>query len=102
MDYSEFNTQDDYEAGLKKLNTEIMSGSVPDILDTSGLPFQRFGQRGYLEDLWPFIENDPDLGREGVMEHVLEAASQEGKLYHLFDSFAIKTVAGAKNAVGVK
>ena len=99
-DYSEFNTQDDYEAGLKKLNTEIMSGSVPDILDTSGLPFQRFGQRGYLEDLWPFIENDPDLGREGVMEHVLEAASQEGKLYHLFDSFAIKTVAGAKNAVG--
>ena len=40
-DYSEFNTQDDYNAGLTKLNTEIIAGKVPDILDTSGLPIHQ-------------------------------------------------------------
>jgi hypothetical protein len=33
-DYSEYNTNDDYTAGLTKLTTEIISGKVPDILDT--------------------------------------------------------------------
>ena len=31
-DYSEYATDDDYNAGLTKLNTEIISGNVPDIL----------------------------------------------------------------------
>jgi hypothetical protein len=30
QDYSEYNTGDDYTAGLTKLGTEILSGKVPD------------------------------------------------------------------------
>lgn len=61
-DYSEFNTAEDYQAGLTKLNTEIAAGNVPDLLNVSGLPIQQYGAKGLLEDLWPFIEQDPRSG----------------------------------------
>ncbi len=100
-DYSEFNTADDYNAGLTKLNTEIIAGQVPDILDASGLPINRYGANGLLEDLWPFIENDEEIGgREGVMEEVFEAAQQEGRLYQVFSGFTIRTAVGATSVVG--
>lgn len=100
-DYSEFNTNDDYTAGLTKLNTEIIAGKVPDILDTAQLPIHQYGGKGLLEDLWPYIEGDEELGgREGVMEEVLRAAEQDGELYRLFDSFTIRTAVGASGTVG--
>lgn len=100
-DYSEFNTQDDYNAGMTKLNTEIIAGKVPDILDTNGLPIHQYGGKGLLEDLWPFIEKDEELGgREGVMQEVLEASEQDGALYRLFNSFTIRTAVGAERVVG--
>ena len=99
-DYSEFNTEENASAGLSKLNTEIVAGAVPDMLDTTSLPMRQYGAKGILEDLWPFIESDPDLGREAVMERVLQANEQGGKLYEIFNSFYIITVAGASRIVG--
>lgn len=102
-DYSEFNTTDDYNAGLTKLNTEVIAGQVPDILDTNGLPIHQYGAKGLLEDLWPYIEGDEELGgREGLMEKVLEAAQDDGKLYQIFNSFNIRTAVGATGVVGEK
>lgn len=99
-DYSEFNTNGDYQAGLKKLNTEIGAGQLPDLLDTNGLRVQQYGAKGILEDLWPFIENDPELGRDKLMVRPLEAVSQDGKLYQIFSSFSIQSVMGATRVVG--
>lgn len=99
-DYSEFNTADDYDAGLTKLNTEIIAGQVPDILDTNGLNIRQYGAKGLLEDLWPYIEADEALSREGVMQNVLQAAEQNGALYQIFSSFNIRTLTGASVVVG--
>lgn len=100
-DYSEYNTADNVSAGLTKLNTEILAGNMPDLLDvTDGLPLRQYAVRGMLEDLWPFIESDPDLGREGVMERVLEADEIDGKLCRVFPRFALETVAGSSAVVG--
>ena len=100
-DYSEFATAEDSSAGLTRLNTEIVAGNVPDMLETSSIPLRQYAAKGLLEDLWPYIENDTDIGgRAGVMEHVLNAAEQDGKLYEIFTNFAIRTVAGPKNIVG--
>ena len=99
-DYSEFNTAEDYKAGLTKLNTEIAAGNVPDILNVSGLPIQQYGAKGLLEDLWPYIDNDPDLGRDAIMGNVFKAAEQDGKLYQVFSTFSIQTVVGATKVVG--
>ena len=99
-DYSEYSTEDDYTAGITKLNTEILAGKVPDII-VSSLPIRQYGAKGILEDLWPYIENDTEIGgREGVMERVFQAAEQDGKLYQVFDTFGISTVIGSRKQLG--
>lgn len=48
-DYAEYNTDDDYSAGLTKLNTEIMSGVIPDMMITTnpaGRPLRGEGRIG--------------------------------------------------------
>lgn len=64
------------------------------------MPYRQMAQKGYLEDLWPYIENDPDLGREGVLEAPLKAAEVDGGLYVLFDEVWINTLTGAEGVVG--
>ena len=99
-DYSEYATDEDYMAGITKLNTEILAGKVPDILSVDSLPLRQYGAKGILEDLWPYIDNDPELGREKLMDRVFTAAEQDGKLYQVFDSFSIQTIIGSTKVVG--
>lgn len=101
-DYAEFDTDGSGKASLQKLNTEILAGRIPDILDTRGLPLRQYGAKGVLEDLWPHIENDPDLGREALMTRPLEANEQDGKLYEIFSTFSIRTAVGPTKIVGDK
>lgn len=101
-DYSQFNTEDDPSGGLSRLSTEIIAGKIPDILVTDGMPLDQLAAKGMLEDLWPWIDGDTELGgREALMEHVFDVASDsEGHLYQVFSSFTIDTVAGAPSVVG--
>ena len=101
QDYSEYNTQDDYSAGLTKLSTEIISGKVPDIMVVDGLPIRQYGAKGLLEDLLPYIEADEELGgREGLVEPVLNAMLQDGKLYQICSTFSINTATTSKQLAG--
>lgn len=92
----------------KRLLTEILAGQIPDIIDLYAgegwnsfqLPYQRLAQKGYLEDLWPFIENDPSLGRDRLLEAPLRAAEVDGGLYMIFGAVSISTLAGDVNVVG--
>lgn len=102
LDYSEYNTEEDYSAGLTKLKTEIMSGKVPDIIDLSGLPVEELAAKGILADLYTFIDNDSELSRDDFFPSVLKAIESDGKLYRTASSFAIQTVVGAPSVVGDK
>lgn len=93
--------------GRDRLLTEIISGSVPDIIDFGStyssqdqLPYRQMVEKGYLEDLWPYIINDPDLGPNGVLEAPLRAAEIDGGLYMVFDSVTVQTLTGAEDMVG--
>lgn len=99
-DYSEFDTDSTGQASLQKLNTEILAGNVPDILDTTSLPLRQYGAKGILEDLWPMIDSDPDLSRDKLMIRPLEANQQDGKLYEIFSTFSIRTAIGPGKIVG--
>lgn len=79
-----------YQGALTRMYAEFAGGQVPDILGES-LPLEGLARQGVLEDLWPWIEGDPDLGREKVMEHVLSCMETEGKLSRVCSGFAIET-----------
>ena len=100
-DYSEYMTDDDYNAGLTKLNTEIISGKVPDILANSmSLPIRQYAAKGLLEDLWPYIDADPEYSRDKLMTQPIHAIQTDGKLYQLPTCFGITTAVGLGKIVG--
>ena len=102
QDYSEYNTEDDYSAGLTKMTTELMAGKVPDILDLNSLPVSQLAAKGILEDLYPYIDNDPGFNRSDFFENVLAAFEHNGKLVSTVSGFSINTVIGASSVVGDK
>ena len=99
-DYAEFNTEDDWSAGLTRLTTEIITGRIPDIIDVSNLPFKQYVARGLLEDLYPFIDSDPRLNRTDFVESVFRAVESNGGLYQIFPSFAVTTMLGHPSILG--
>ena len=100
-DYMEFSTQDDWQAGLTRLTTEIISGRVPDILVISPqMPFEQYVSRGLLLDLYEFIDNDPAFRRDSFMEHVFSVTEVDGGLYAVFPGFAVNTLIGNPSVVG--
>ena len=73
-DYSVYG---DGQAARARMITEIGGGEMPDLVDLTC-----FGHTldSALEDLWPYIDGDGELGRENLMVRALEAASVDGKL----------------------
>ncbi len=107
-DYTEgaLYTADSYEemtairnAARLRVAGEIAAGRAPDIMDDS-LPLNVYAKAGYLEDLWPWIDGDPEIGREDLMIHVLECAQTDGKLYSIGGSFTIETAVASRAVAG--
>jgi len=93
IDYSTIFSSDRSEM-IKQINKEISTGNMPDILvvDTT-FPIEKYIKKGLLADINPLIDADPDIEREDLLENVLDAYSEDGKLYQLVPSFSIETLA---------
>ena len=100
LDYSEYNTEEDYSAGLTKMNTEIIAGNCPDIIAMSGLSVSQLAAKGLIEDLYPYMDADSELNRDDYYANVLAAAEYDGKLMHTASYFSINTAVGASSIVG--
>ena len=102
-DYSEYNTDDDYNAGIQKLNTEMLSGKLPDMIDinTYSMPVEQYAAKGFLTDLYELIDADADLSRESFVQPVIKALeSADGKLYQLPSTFAVSTAIALDKVAG--
>lgn len=91
VDYGEYATDDDYNAGVTKLTTEIISGSVPDIFLTSNLPIDKYAAKGVIADLNTFMDGGNGLSRDYFVPQVMSALEKDGKLYELPTSFSVQT-----------
>jgi hypothetical protein len=100
--YSDYDDgSDDADAGLTKLNNDLIAGNIPDILlITSTLPVDSYISKGILADMYTFIDNDEELSRDDFLTNILDAYSVNGKLYQLVPSFEVITVAAKSSIVG--
>lgn len=80
--------------------SNLVPGLYSEAADEYWMPYRQMVQKGYLENLWPYIENDPDLGSDGVLHPPLEAAEIDGGLYILFNAAVIFTLTGRESVVG--
>ena len=99
-DYSRVGGGEDLSAGALKLQTEILAGNSPDLLDLSEIAVDRLAAKGLLEDLYPYLDADAELKREDFLPNVLAAAENNGKLVSTVSGFSIVTLAGAQSVVG--
>lgn len=68
---------------INKINTEIMSGKGPDLIMTDIIPYYKYADKGMLESLDKYIENDADFKKADYRENVLSASKYSGKQYVL-------------------
>lgn len=95
----------EYESS-EKLNLDIASGHMPDILMAEGfpngdsIPLESYIKKGLIADIGALIEKDEELSGQEFMENVFEAYSVDGKLMYVVPSFTISTMAARTSLVG--
>ncbi|MBO4330710.1 MAG: extracellular solute-binding protein, partial [Oscillospiraceae bacterium] len=100
IDYSAYNTADDYSGGIHQLNMDIISGKIPDIISLEQLPFQTYASKGLLMDMGAALSSDPDFDRADYLENLLDAPRYNGKSYSIIPSFSVYTIIGKSDYVG--
>lgn len=94
IDYSNNSTYT-YEDAIKKINSDIASGNVPDIFVCgSELPLDSYASQGLFEDLYKYIDADETLSRDMFLENVLEAFSTGDKLYSIAPAVGVSGYIG--------
>ena len=103
-DYSQYNTNDDYSAGITRLNNDLISGKIPDILMiNSEMNYDSYVSKGLFTDLYKLMDADESFNRADYLENVFKAYEVDGKLYSLVPTFNIMTFAGkASNLEGME
>lgn len=102
-DYSMYETQENWNAGTEKFNTDIASGQGPDIVFSSyATSVSNYSSKGLFLDLTKYIENDPEINKDDIFPNLLEAASYNGKIYEIIPSFYIQTLAAKTSKMNGK
>lgn len=101
-DYSVYSAAGDTFAGSTVLNTEIMSGRVPDMFISDSVDSSAYADRGIFENLWPYIDADKELGgRDALVLPVFNSmCHRNGDLYEITPTFSIYYIAGNQDVVG--
>jgi ABC-type glycerol-3-phosphate transport system substrate-binding protein len=100
VDYSSYNTEDDYEAGYKQLDLDVVSGNCPDIISLSSGNVDKYISKGVLADLAAMIEQDDSISMDDLLSGPLQAYTKDGKLYGMPQSFSLNTLIASKTLVG--
>ncbi|MCD8326754.1 MAG: hypothetical protein LUC90_08795 [Lachnospiraceae bacterium] len=101
--YSDYDTEGDGEAGVTKLNNEIVAGDIPDIIyDYGGYYFDldSYADMGILADIYELLENDPELNTEDYCTNVFEAYERNGSLYQLPVYYRVLSIFGKTSIFG--
>jgi ABC-type glycerol-3-phosphate transport system substrate-binding protein len=86
---------------ISKLNNDILSGNIPDILMLdSSMPFDSYAAKGLFWDINKYLEKDKELEKDSLNASVLNALSTDGKLYSLTKEFYVTGLYGKKSIFG--
>jgi hypothetical protein len=69
------------DSAIEKLALDITTGNAPDIIDVSKLRVRNYAAKGLFEDLEPYINSDPELSRDDILQNIWEALEIDGHVY---------------------
>lgn len=100
-DYSVYQTDDDWEAGTKKLNADIAAGQAPDIIVANSPSIvKNYASKGLFADLYKYIEKDESINKDDIFPNLLKVSEYNGKLYQIAPYFNISSLAAKTKFVG--
>ncbi len=92
LDYSEYDTPEDWNAGLKRFNTDLTGGNAPDIIIPEASQVQNLIGKGVFADLTPYMEEGPGLKKDDLVNNAKTIFADGDKLYCVFPSFSIEAI----------
>lgn len=100
VDYSQYNTDDDPDAGQTRLGDDILAGNVPDVLIADQqFSVSKYVSKGLFADLYTFIDKDESMKRADFLENILAGCEIDGKLYEIPTNFYIQGLIGPKETI---
>lgn len=101
--YYDYTGEQDYLDSLTNLKNAIISSNCPDIIDLTGLEVEKLASKGVFEDLSPYLESSSLLGRDDVLQSILDAYTLDGTLTAIPRRFSVQTAVGsAKELAGIE
>lgn len=100
VDYSQYNTDDDYTLGSQQLDRDVISGNCPDIISLSTGHQDKYIAKGALADLSTLMEKDDSISQDNLVAGALKAYTSDGKLYGMPYSFNVQTLIASVKLVG--
>ena len=100
IDYSQYNTDEDYEAGKNKLNNDIIAGNIPDVLIADeDFSAAKYVNKGLFVDLYTLMDSDATFTRDKFLGNILSACEVNGKLYEIPTSIYLAGFIGIKDKI---
>ena len=90
----------DYEAAMIKYQTDLATGNASDIIDLGNSNIAQLSNKGLLEDLYPYIDADPEFERTDFFQNVLDAYTVNNKLSAIIPSVYLVTMIAKTKFVG--
>ncbi|NLV35863.1 MAG: extracellular solute-binding protein [Clostridiaceae bacterium] len=88
------NTDPGGEKYIKTINTELMSGAGPDIIDTYYVPCGKFADNGFLTDMRLIMQQDTSFDISGYYENIMLGNQYKGGLYSIPLGFIVNMLSG--------
>jgi len=94
-------TMEEPADAIARLNTDIITGNAPDIIDFGwALSFERYARRGLLADIGALLDADATLSRSDLVENVRHLLEIDGTLYTTASQFTVQTLVGSSARIG--
>ncbi|MBP5528753.1 MAG: extracellular solute-binding protein [Lachnospiraceae bacterium] len=92
IDYSEFNTPDDYSAGRKRFYSDLTGGNAPDIIVPEAYDASNLVDKGVFTDLTPLMENSDGVKKEDLVHNAQTVFARDDKLFCVFPTFTVEAM----------
>ncbi len=99
MNYEQYATEDDYEAGLKKFESDMTSGIMADIISMSNMPYESYANKGLLLDMSDYVSQ---LNPDEYFMNYFDSLKYGGKLYRIGFSYTVDTLEAQTDKVNGK
>ncbi len=96
-DYADYDLENpELEEGINKLNIDLATGNIPDILvsDFYNISCFSYKDKDLFVDLNYFLEKDKEIKKNDYLENIMNALEVKNELIGITPSFSIQTMIG--------